>query len=238
MKRLLFLLLISISYFTVQAQPLFKDEASGLYYLLKKGDPKKPTVVLLHGYGSNERDLFSFANVFPEGTNIICARGPISYSSSSFAWYDIQFRNDGNHQRNIDQAYASVEKITGFLQSVLKNNGLTGKIILGGFSQGAIMSLYLAINQPTLMNGIIGMSGTLLEENLKPISANKKQYETLKVYYAHGTNDQLLPITHGRKCKQLIDDAEMQLSYYEYPITHTISQQEVKDMVEWFNTNF
>jgi phospholipase/carboxylesterase len=237
MKQLTLLLLIALSCFQLNAQQVIKDDTSGLEYLIKKGNNGN-VIILMHGYGSNEKDLFSFAKYFPEGTTIVCPRAPITYSPTSFAWYDIEFKADGNHQRNLEQGLASAATIERFVTSIKKQYSITGTTVVGGFSQGAIMSINLAINNPKLINGVIGLSGTLLHENLKPNESLKSEYCKLKVFYGHGIKDELLSIKHGRFCKKLLNNAGVQLTYKEYPIQHSISQQEVQDLMLWYMTNF
>ena len=70
-----------------------------LHYLVKEPKIKKdknPLLLLLHGYGSNEEDLFSFANELPEEYYVISARAPYDMMYGSYAWYAINFDADEN----------------------------------------------------------------------------------------------------------------------------------------------
>ena len=55
---------------------------------------KHPLVVLLHGYGSNENDLFSFQSFFPENHTIVSFRAPLTVFEGMYAWYEIYFENN------------------------------------------------------------------------------------------------------------------------------------------------
>lgn len=217
------------------AQELRTDDFSGLKYLAKEGQGGN-LLILLHGYGSNEADLFSFKDHF-QNTTVLSPRGPITYSSTSFSWYDIQFKSAGNHERNMKQAHESIEKIILFIDAMREKYKPTN-IIVGGFSQGAIISVELALYHPEKVDGIIGLSGALLEENLKAQPQNVELCKNVHAFYAHGTNDELLPIEKGRRCRDAMKAYHINLTYKEYPVKHHISQQELDDIKVWFRDTF
>ena len=69
----------------IVAQELRHEPKSNLNYIVKEVANAKNLVVIIHGYGSNEKDLFSFANRFPQ-TTVICVRGPITKSTNAYSW--------------------------------------------------------------------------------------------------------------------------------------------------------
>ena len=73
------------------------NEDLSFKYLIKEPQSKKsksPLLILLHGFGSNESDLHSFANYLPENHYIVSIRAPFKLSSGGFAWYNISFDQD------------------------------------------------------------------------------------------------------------------------------------------------
>ena len=79
--------------------------------------PKLPTenpplLILLHGYGSNELDLFSFANELPDSLVIISLRAPYEMGYGCYSWYDINLDSDNNKFSDLNQARKSLKKIT------------------------------------------------------------------------------------------------------------------------------
>lgn len=237
--RLLFITIFFLFQLFCSGQALLKDQASGLSYIVRNADNPRVVVVLIHGYGSNEKDLYSLSGIFPNDVMLVFPRGPIAYSNTSFSWYDIGFKADGNHERNMDQAYQSNKQLVMFIESISNTYLLPqSKLVVGGFSQGAILSVNMCVENPHLMDGVIGLSGTLLHESVLPINGLSEQYKEIHVFYAHGTNDKLLPIHHGRKVKELLINCGVQLDYREYTIEHTIQQNEIKDLISWFNSYF
>ncbi len=77
-----------------------------------------PLLILLHGYGSNEQDLFSFAEELPDEFLIISAQAPYEMGYGGYAWYAIDFDADDNKFSDLDQARKSVTKIVSFIDEI------------------------------------------------------------------------------------------------------------------------
>src|SRR6218665_2877950 len=102
---------------------------------------KNPFLLLLHGYGSNEEDLFSFASELPEEYYVISARAPFDMSYGSYAWYAINFDADENKFSDLDQARQSRDLIIKFIDELVATYPLdASQATLIGFSQGCILS--------------------------------------------------------------------------------------------------
>ena len=82
---------------------------------------KNPLLLLLHGYGSNEEDLFSFASELPEEYYVISARAPYDMGFGSYAWYAINFDADENKFSDIPQAQQSRDLIANFINELVAN---------------------------------------------------------------------------------------------------------------------
>jgi phospholipase/carboxylesterase len=231
-----FLFFISLVWASCSAQETQLEPKSNLNYIVNEGGSNSNLLVLIHGYGSNEKDLFSFKNKFPN-TTVVCVRGPKKMSAKSYSWYDMEFKPDGNHRRNLNQALQSETMLLQFI-SAIEDKYKTDKTIVGGFSQGAIMSAQIALSHPESVDGIICISGMLLSEYLAPLSKFNNQYKLIKAFYGHGTIDNVLTIDKGRRCSAIIKKSGMQLTSKEYPIKHQISPQEIGDIEKWYNDNF
>ncbi len=231
------LLFLFILHFDLAFCQLVKTEPkSTLQYIISEQPNAKNLVILIHGYGSNERDLRSLSPIFSTA-NVVSVRGPIPITSDGFCWYNISFQNDGNHQRNLMQAYESEAKLLEFISSMEALYPHTN-IIIGGFSQGSIMSSHIALTNPQAIDGIICLSGILLEPIENIAKATPKSYTQLKAFLAHGTTDPLLSIAKGRICSTALTEVGINVTHKEYPIKHQISQQEVQDLELWYHQNF
>jgi len=208
-------------------------DATTLHYLIRK--PSHPTttnkaIILLHGVGSNEQDLFSLADQLPDDYYIISARGPLTLGNGRYAWYNVDF-STGKPVFDTQQENASRDKITAFISQIKKEYHLD-EIYLGGFSQGAIMSYSIALTQPSTLKGIIILGGRILEE-IKPAVKQNVTLTKLKVFVAHGVQDGTLPIHYARDAKTYLETMQVQLSYHEYNMGHQINADVIKDLNAW-----
>lgn len=194
---------------------------------------KNPLLLLIHGYGSNEQDLFSFASELPEEYYIVSARAPYDIQYGSYAWYAINFDADQNKFSDNEQAISSRDIIAQFIEELKANYPIdSNNVNLIGFSQGAILSYAVALSHPEKVNKIVALSGYLnteiLEENYL-----KNSFSNLKIFAAHGTVDQVIPVEWARKAKPFLDNLGINTTYKEYPIGHGVSPQEFNDFKNW-----
>lgn len=193
---------------------------------------KAPVIVLLHGVGSNEKDLFSFADRLPSQYLIVSARGPITLGPDSFAWYHVDF-STGAPVIDARQAEESREQIIAFIDQLQQRYTIdTQRVYLVGFSQGAIMSYSVALTQPDRVAGVAAMSGRLLEE-VKTHVAEKESLRRLRIYIAHGVADRVLPVTYAREASAFLKTLGIIPTYREYPDGHTISLPMLEDLLDW-----
>jgi phospholipase/carboxylesterase len=211
------------------------DTTSVLHYLVREPKIKSahpPVIILLHGVGSNEEDLFSFANHLPEKYLVISARAPISLGGNSYAWYHLDF-STGKPVYNFKEEETSRATLIKFISQVKeKYSADPNEIYLCGFSQGAIMSYSIALTRPDLVKGIAVMSGRLLEE-IKPFITAKDKLQKLKVFISHGVKDNVLPVQNAREAAVFLKTLNINFSYKEYPEEHTIRNEMFTDLLKW-----
>lgn len=231
-------LFITLTFFALMTTTKACDTAPVLHYLVREPIVKTanpPVLILLHGVGSNEQDLFSLANHLPDSFLVISARAPIRLTENSFAWYQVDF-STGKPVFNLEQQENSQAILIKFIDEIKAKYAVSGKVYLGGFSQGGIMSYSVGLTRPDLVNGIAVMSGRLLEET-KPLVAPKDKLQALKVFISHGTNDPVLSIQYARSSLAFLKTLGINPTYKEYPELHTISNDMLVDLVEWLKEN-
>ena len=207
-----------------------------LKYLVKEPVARSehpPVIILLHGYGSNEADLFSLGHELPKDALIIAARAPISLTENGFAWYHIDFSKRAP-SGNVTETENSRMLIVEFIAQVVKQyHADPSRVYLMGFSQGAIMSYSLAITYPAKIKGILVLSGRLLDE-VKPKINNNDRLRRVSIFIGHGTADNVLQIQYARDAHTLLSQAKVSSDYHEYTMAHEISNAEIKDIKDWF----
>lgn len=200
----------------------------------RKESEHPPLLLMLHGYGSNEEDLFPLADAFPPEFLVISARAPLTLSEGQYAWFHLNFAG-GKVVHDEKQAETSRLVLKGFIDEVIKEFAVdASQIYLLGFSQGAIMSHSIGLTFPKLLAGYIALAGRILEE-IKPAVREAGKREIPTVFVGHGTIDQTLGIAHGRSAKIFLEEMGITPEYHEYEIGHTISPTEKNDFVAWLS---
>ncbi len=185
---------------------------------------ENPTLVMLHGRGSDERDLFSFSRQLNPQLEIFSLRAPFSYRWGGYTWFEL-FDDGSVDEKSFTESKTALQEFIFTLQSE--------KIILMGFSMGAIMSYALALTQPKTCNGIACLSGfapAQLEQDYK-----LTELQNLDIFVSHGIADPIIPISFARKTKQLLQSSTARVTYNEYPMSHEISEECFADLTQWLH---
>ncbi|MBM9548258.1 esterase [Leptospira sp. 201903074] len=206
-----------------------------LEYLVR--EPKVPTenpplLLLLHGVGSNEEDLFSLTNYLPESLLVVSIRGPLTLGRDSYGWYEVLFTT-GHPKINLEQEGESRKLLLNFLEYLKLNYKFDeSNVWIGGFSQGAIMSYSIGLLHPEKVKGIIALSGRLLEENKAQVIVSEKILDK-KIFISHGINDRVLSVEYARSVKGYLESIGVHPHYQEYEEGHSINREMLKDLIQW-----
>uniref|UniRef100_UPI00404B3DE1 alpha/beta hydrolase n=1 Tax=Flavobacterium sp. TaxID=239 RepID=UPI00404B3DE1 len=207
-----------------------------LYYLIQEPKikhDKNPLLLLLHGYGSNEEDLFSFASELPQDHYVISVRAPYDLQPYGHAWYAIHFDSDENKFSDNVQAKQSVQLIAGFIDEIVKQYPIdANNVTLIGFSQGAILSYATALTYPEKVAKIVALSGYFNQE-IMPEVIDTKAISHLKFFVSHGSVDQVIPVEWARKAKPALENLGLEVEYHEYPVGHGVAPQNFFDFKNW-----
>lgn len=206
-----------------------------VHYLLR--EPKSATetpslILLLHGYGSNEQDLFSFAEELPDDAYVISLRAIREISMGGYAWYDLDFTS-GAKMINSDQTIESQKIIMKFLDQIQTKYPFdTNSITLLGFSQGAILSFSLALHHPKRFKKIACLSGYPDPELLKDVNMGD-DFSQLEFFFSHGKEDPIIPIQWSRQFKSICEELDLDYEYHEYNEGHGINSENYYDLLNF-----
>jgi phospholipase/carboxylesterase len=208
-----------------------------LFYMMRRPitqNEQTPLILLMHGVGSNEEDLFSLADYLPESALIVSTRAPYVMGPGSYAWF--QFDVEGTERIiNTEQAEVSRKLIVQFIGQLKERFTFDEKqVYLCGFSQGGIMAYSVGLTHPELVKGIAVMSGRLLDE-VKPLIVANAALSGLKIFISHGTQDNVLDIHFARDSYAYLKTLNSTPFYKEYPEVHTINNEMLFDLVKWLN---
>lgn len=213
---------------------------SSIKYLIREPKIKKeknPLLLLLHGYGSNEEDLFSFATELPDDYYVVSARAPYDLQPYGHAWYAITFDADQNKFSDDDQAIESRDLIARFINELVSELPIDSEnVTLIGFSQGTILSYAVALSYPEKIKRVVALSG-YLNEGILASGYETKNFKNLKMFVSHGTQDQVIPVDWARKAPEALKNLGIEVEYKEYPMGHGVSPQNFHDLKNWLERN-
>lgn len=190
-----------------------------------------PLLILLHGYGSNEHDLMGLAPYLDDRFHIVSARA-IYNIGFGYAWYHLG-GVPGNLQQDDASLSQSLEVLTKFVTTLPGQLGADpNQVYLFGFSQGAVMSLGVAMTIPDRIAGVIVASG-YLDENVIVPQVQSETLGALDALVMHGMYDDVIPVAGGRSIRRYLQTTPACLNYYEYPTGHSIHPQAVPVIQQW-----
>ncbi|WP_375235751.1 alpha/beta hydrolase [Winogradskyella sp.] len=192
-----------------------------------------PLLIMCHGYGSDENDLFSFAEELPKELMIISVRAPYQLQPYGNAWYAINFDAEKGKWSDNEQAIQSRYKIATFIDYACNTYEVNAdNVTLLGFSQGTILSYSVALTYPEKVKNIIALSG-YINEAIIPESQNPDNYKHLDFYCSHGSVDQVIPVDWARRSKPFLDKLEIKNTYSEFPVGHGVAPQNFYEFKDW-----
>ncbi|MBB3122875.1 phospholipase/carboxylesterase [Mesoflavibacter sabulilitoris] len=195
-----------------------------------------PLLLLFHGYGSDENDLFSFASELPEEFLIISAKAPYPMQPFGNAWYAINFDAEKGKWSDNEQAKQSRDLIANFIDEILaKYNADSNNVTLLGFSQGAILSYAVAFTYPEKVKNVIALSGYVNPDLFE--LKGPETYKNLNFYCSHGSVDQVIPIDWARQTKPFMEQLGVNYKYSEFPVGHGVAPQNFYEFREWLKAN-
>jgi len=196
-------------------------------------------VIWMHGLGADGHD---FVPIIPEldlpqalAVRFVFPHAPmrpvtINAGMVMRAWYDVLELGGGRE----DEAGVRASQI--LVEALIareKSRGIPAdRIVLAGFSQGAVMALQTGLRHPERLAGIMALScyvplaRTLAAETT---AANRNA----PIFIAHGIYDDLIPVARARRSRDLLLGLGYGVEWREYPMPHSVSGEEVGDISRW-----
>lgn len=182
-----------------------------------------PLVVLLHGYGADEHDLFGLVPHLPPGIAVASVAAPLSppWPTPGRSWYPL----DGPDGRHGDAVTVAARSLIDWLDAAA---GDAPEIALLGFSQGAAVSLQALRLEPERFSAVVALSGYASPDEL-PNDESLRESRP-RVFWGRGTNDDVIPTPLIEHTSQWLPD-HSELTGRVYPgLTHSISEDELVDV--------
>lgn len=178
-----------------------------------EGEPQG-SLVLLHGRGADEQDLHPLLDLLDPERKLLglTPRGPLTLPPGGFHWY----RLAGIPTPDPVTFWPSFAALSELIDDLPK------PLLLGGFSQGAVMSYALGLasapgKRPAALMPLSGFMPDV--EDLRYDLTDLSGY---RVAIAHGTLDPVIPVDFSRAARDALATAKAELAYHESPVGHTI----------------
>jgi phospholipase/carboxylesterase len=188
-------------------------------------------LVLFHGRGTDEDDLFPLLDVLDPDRRLLGAtpRGPLSLPPGGAHWYIV--RRIGFP--DADTFHAVYPRAAGWLDALLEEHGVPhDRAVLGGFSQGTVMSYVLGLGagrpEPA---GILALSGFI--PTVDGFELDLADRAGLPVAIGHGTYDPVIPVDFGREARDRLAAAGANVTYRESPMPHAIDPSFLAELPTW-----
>ncbi|MDU0201831.1 alpha/beta hydrolase [Paenibacillus sp. MAH-36] len=190
-------------------------------------DKKYPVIFTLHGKGSNEKNMFSLVAPLADDFIIIGIRGNLPLGSG-YQYYSL--KSLGNPIREMfDEAIKNLEA---FIQYATEKYPIDqNKRYLLGFSQGAILSMSLALTMGDKLKGIVALNGYI--PDFVKTEYVLKSVKEVSVFVSHGEYDSVFPVRIGHESAAYFKDQTPRLTFNLYPTDHGVSEENQLDFLNW-----
>lgn len=204
----------------------------GLVHRMRPAGVAEPdgALVLFHGRGADEEDLYPLLDLLDPDRRLlgVTVRGPLALPPGGAHWYVV--RQVGYPDR--ETFLRTHARVAGWLDAFAGETGIApGRTVLGGFSQGAVMSyaMGLGAGRPRPA-AVVALSGFIpivdgYELDLRP--------PLPPVAIGHGSFDQVISVEFARRARKILEDAGIDVLYRESPIPHTIDPEFMGALVPW-----
>jgi phospholipase/carboxylesterase len=188
-------------------------------------------LVLLHGRGTHERDLAPLVDMLdPEQRLVgVTPRAPLMLPPGGYHWY----RSVGIPTPDAETFHGSMNLVSGWLDALLAEYELVyDHLVLGGFSQGAVMSyaLGLGAGRPR-PRALICLSGFMPE--VPDFSLDLSNVDGYPVALGHGTYDPVIGVEWGRQAHQRLEEAGADVTWRESPMPHSVDPDYLPELAGW-----
>ena len=190
-------------------------------------------LVLMHGRGADENDLFPLLDLLDPERRLFGAtpRGPLSLPPGGAHWYAV--RRIG--YPDADTFHPTYERLTGWLDALLAEHGIPAdRTVLGGFSQGTVMSYALGLGaERPRPAGIMALSGFI--PKVEGFELDLENAKDLPVAIGHGTQDPVIGVEFAHEARDLLTGAGADVTYRESRMGHGIDPGFARELPEWLS---
>lgn len=147
------------------------------------------------------------------------------------SWYDIKSM-DLHNRADLNGVMASEKRLHALIQEQIDSGIPADKIVLAGFSQGGVISLFSGLRYPQKLAGILAMSCYLPNPDALPTDLSPANQKT-PILQHHGEQDEVVPISAGSMANSLLMGAGYQPQWQSYAMPHSVVAEQLADISTW-----
>ena len=191
-----------------------------------------PLVVLMHGFGANMYDLANLAPAI-DPTGYVYAFPNAPYRLAGMGGFSWSGDRPGAVEPEGPQLSVE-ERLESFTADVFDRTKVaSGNAVLGGFSQGAGLSLRHGLVRPETFKGLVVLSGFFRDADL--VRPKLPQERTQPIFLVHGRQDTMIALDQALENKRFLESEGYAPEYHEYDMPHTIYPEVIQDLVPWLH---
>ena len=217
-----------------EAHPPARDPVTLAHVVRRPSVPadRPPMVVLLHGLGADEQDLFGLAPWLDPRLLVVSARAPHEAQPMGYSWFDIDFeRVPAAHRlpaRGREPGRHPPLRRGGGARPTAPTPRASGS---WGSARGPPWRRPARLARPELLRGIVAHSGRITRRAVPTLAA--PALAGFPVLWQHGRADPVVPVAFGHEAREVLGGLGMRVDYREYPIGHEISEESLRDLCGW-----
>ena len=210
------------------------------YIEAETGTAPQYCVIWLHGLGADGRDFadlpgmlnlpaqMSIRFLFPHAP-----MRPITLNGGMTmrGWYDVTGL-EASRKEDLEGLQASSDLVTALIHQEVARGIPANQILLGGFSQGGALSLYLGLRYPNRLAGIVALSAYLPAASRICVECSEVNQNT-RVFMGHGLHDPMVSLQSGDASRKVLEQLGYPITWRTYPMEHSICEPEMRDLAEF-----
>lgn len=190
-------------------------------------EPGTLLIILLHGWGGDERAMWVFENVLPPSSMAVSIRGLFPIEDGGYQWtreppsteLDMtKYENASTYLRTVRDDLAAPPKDS-------------TKVVFMGFSQGAALAFASTGMGYLKPDGIVTIAGFLPE-------GNTEHFSSVPIYWGHGIRDDRVPISRARGDVEKLQEAGADVSFCEVDVGHKLGVECAQGLERWLKQTF
>lgn len=195
--------------------------------------PIRGSLIFLHGLGDTG---FGFASVAPQlglpGIRMVFPHAPVrpvtvNGGHEMPSWYDIRGFDRSPDRESAEDVVASAAQVEALIERERERGVPRSRVVLGGFSQGAALALYVGLRQREPLAGILALSGYLVVEDRLDAEVGDR---SAPVWFGHGTRDEVVVHAWGRHAYDRVTRLGCATSWQEWPMGHEVNAEELRGL--------